>query len=63
MLTGDSPDRAHDVAERLRVHEFWAEALPEEKLAVVERLRAEGYVVAMVGDGTNDRSGARARPG
>jgi cation-transporting P-type ATPase C len=54
MLTGDNPDRAQSVAERLGLREFWADALPEEKLAVVRHLQAEGYVVAMVGDGTND---------
>jgi manganese/zinc-transporting P-type ATPase C len=54
MLTGDNPDRAQSVAERLGLREFWADALPEEKLAVVRRLQAEGHVVAMVGDGTND---------
>ncbi|MGH8905101.1 MAG: heavy metal translocating P-type ATPase [Egibacteraceae bacterium] len=54
MLTGDNPDRAQNVAEHLGLGEFWADALPEEKLAVVQRLQADGYVVAMVGDGTND---------
>jgi manganese/zinc-transporting P-type ATPase C len=54
MLTGDHPDTARVVAEELGIDEWQAEVLPEDKLAAVRRLRAEGHVVAMVGDGIND---------
>ncbi|MBI3978884.1 MAG: cation-translocating P-type ATPase [Chloroflexi bacterium] len=54
MLTGDIPEAAEVVARRLGLREYRARALPEEKLAAVRTLRAEGYLVAMVGDGTND---------
>ncbi|MGU3502304.1 heavy metal translocating P-type ATPase [Mycobacterium sp. C31M] len=54
MLTGDHPDTAAVVAEQLGITEWQAEVLPEDKLAVVRRLRDEGHTVAMVGDGVND---------
>lgn len=54
MLTGDHPEPAARVAKTLGIDEIRAEAMPEDKLSVVEALRAEGYVVAVVGDGTND---------
>jgi Cu+-exporting ATPase len=54
MLTGDSRATAEAVARRLGIDEVEAEVLPEQKAAVVERLRAEGRVVAMAGDGVND---------
>nr|MCH9731700.1 cation-translocating P-type ATPase [Actinomycetes bacterium] len=54
MLTGDHPDAAEAVAEQLGITEWRAEVLPDDKLAAVRRLRDEGYVVAMVGDGIND---------
>ncbi|MCF6387780.1 cation-translocating P-type ATPase [Mycobacterium sp. MBM] len=54
MLTGDHPDTAAVVAEQLGITEWQAEVLPEDKLAAVRRLRGEGHVVAMVGDGVND---------
>lgn len=54
MLTGDHPDTAAVVAEHLGITEWQAEVLPEDKLAAVRRLRDEGHVVAMVGDGVND---------
>jgi P-type Cu+ transporter len=54
MLTGDNATTAQAVARRLAITEVEAEVLPEQKSAVVERLRREGRVVAMAGDGVND---------
>jgi Cu+-exporting ATPase len=54
MLTGDNRTTAQAVARRLGIDEVEAEVLPEQKSAVVERLRREGRVVAMAGDGVND---------
>ncbi len=54
MLTGDNRTTALAVAKRLGITEVEAEVLPDQKSAVVERLRAEGRVVAMAGDGVND---------
>ncbi len=54
MLTGDNRATAEAVARRLGITEVEAEVLPEHKQAVVERLRGQGRVVAMAGDGVND---------
>jgi P-type Cu+ transporter len=54
MLTGDNRTTAEAVAARLGIAEVEAEVLPEEKSRVVERLRQQGRVVAMAGDGVND---------
>jgi len=54
MLTGDNRTTAEAVARRLGIDEVEAGVLPDHKSAVVERLRAEGRVVAMAGDGVND---------
>jgi Cu+-exporting ATPase len=54
MLTGDGQATALAVAAHLGVDEVIADATPEVKLALIDRLRAEGRVVAMVGDGIND---------
>jgi len=54
MLTGDNRTTAEAVARALGIDEFHAEILPEDKQKVVEKLRAEGRVVAMAGDGVND---------
>jgi Cu+-exporting ATPase len=54
MLTGDNATTAHAVARRLGIGEVEAEVLPEDKGKVVARLRREGRVVAMAGDGIND---------
>jgi Cu+-exporting ATPase len=54
MLTGDNRRTAQVVAEALGLDETHAELLPEDKVAEIQRLRAEGKVVAMVGDGVND---------
>jgi Cu+-exporting ATPase len=54
MLTGDNRTTALAVAKRLGISEVEAEVLPEQKSAVIEKLRAAGRVVAMAGDGVND---------
>ncbi|MBS7668132.1 heavy metal translocating P-type ATPase [Croceicoccus sp. 1NDH52] len=54
MLTGDNRTTAEAVARSLGIDEVEADVLPDRKSAVVERLRAEGHVVAMAGDGVND---------
>jgi Cu2+-exporting ATPase len=54
MLTGDNAAVAQRVASQLGIERFFAEVLPAEKAATVQRVRAEGKVVAMVGDGIND---------
>ena len=54
MLTGDNRTTAQAVARRLGIENVEAEVLPEQKSAVVERLRQQGSVVAMAGDGVND---------
>ncbi len=54
MLTGDNRTTAGAVARRLGIGEVEAEVLPDQKHQVVRRLRSEGRVVAMAGDGVND---------
>jgi Cu+-exporting ATPase len=54
MLTGDNRTTAQAVARRLGITEVEAEVLPDQKNAVVEKLRREGRTVAMAGDGVND---------
>jgi len=54
MLTGDNRTTAAAVARKLGITDVEAEVLPEQKSAVVERLRRAGRVVAMAGDGVND---------
>ncbi|SFY43495.1 heavy metal translocating P-type ATPase, partial [Streptomyces atratus] len=54
LLTGDNRAVADAVARAVGIDEVHAEVLPEEKAHVIERLRAEGRSVAMVGDGVND---------
>jgi len=54
MLTGDNRTTAQAVAKRLAISEVEAEVLPDHKSDVVARLRREGRVVAMAGDGVND---------
>jgi len=57
MLTGDGKTTAEAVGRQLGIDEVVAEVFPEDKAAVVQRLRSEGRVVAMGGDGVNDAPG------
>ena len=54
MLTGDNRATAQAVAQQLAIDDIEAEVLPDQKGAVVDKLRREGRVVAMAGDGVND---------
>lgn len=54
MLTGDGKTTAEAVGRELGIDEVVAEVFPEDKASVVQRLKAEGRVVAMAGDGVND---------
>ncbi len=54
MLTGDNRVTAKAVADKLGIDDVQAEILPEAKHAIVRRLRQEGRIVAMAGDGVND---------
>ena len=54
MITGDNKLTAATIAREAGVDDFLAEAKPEDKLALIRREQAEGRLVAMIGDGTND---------
>jgi P-type Cu+ transporter len=54
MCTGDNRRTAESVARELGIDEFRAEVMPDEKIEIVQRLKAGGAIVAMAGDGIND---------
>lgn len=54
MITGDNPLTATAIAAEAGVDDFLAEATPETKLKLIRQYQAEGRLVAMTGDGTND---------
>src|SRR5208283_5119467 len=54
MITGDNPLTAATIATRAGVDDFIAQVTPESKLAYIKKEQAEGKLVAMMGDGTND---------
>ena len=54
MLTGDSKKTAEAVGQQLGIREIHAEALPDQKVELIRKLKAEGRKVAMAGDGIND---------
>ncbi len=54
MVTGDNPLTAKFIAEKAGVDDFIAEAKPEDKMNYIKKEQAEGKLVAMMGDGTND---------
>ena len=54
MCTGDNPLTANTIAKEAGVDDFIAEAKPEDKISVIKQEQAQGKLVAMTGDGTND---------
>ena len=54
MLSGDHPEPSRVIAETLGLKHHYADLLPEDKARLIREMRAEGRVVAMVGDGVND---------
>ncbi len=60
MLTGDNENVAGAIAKQAGIEEYFAEALPKDKADAVERVRAVGGFVAMVGDGINDSPALKA---
>lgn len=54
MCTGDNRHTAEAVARELGIDEFKAEVMPDEKIDIIKKLRSEGAIVAMAGDGIND---------
>jgi potassium-transporting ATPase ATP-binding subunit len=54
MITGDNPLTAAAIASEAGVDDFLAQATPEDKIALIKREQADGKLVAMTGDGTND---------
>lgn len=54
MVTGDNPLTAHTIAKEAGVDDFIAQAKPEDKISAIKNEQAQGRLVAMTGDGTND---------
>ena len=54
MMTGDSYRTAEAIARQVGVDQFFAEVLPEDKAAFVQKAKSEGHTVVMIGDGIND---------
>ena len=54
MITGDNPRTAATIAREAGVDDFIAQATPEDKIAFIRKQQADGHLVAMTGDGTND---------
>ena len=54
MMTGDSERTAKAIAKRVGVDEYYSEVLPEDKAGFIEREKAQGHKVIMIGDGIND---------
>ena len=54
MITGDNPRTAATIAKEAGVDDFIAQATPEQKIAFIREQQAEGHLLAMTGDGTND---------
>lgn len=54
MITGDNPKTAAAIAAEAGVDDFLAEATPDKKLELIRKFQADGHLVAMAGDGTND---------
>ena len=54
MITGDNQLTAATIAAEAGIDDFVAQARPEAKLELIRKYQAEGYLVAMIGDGTND---------
>jgi K+-transporting ATPase ATPase B chain len=54
MITGDNPRTAATIAREAGVDDFIAEATPEQKIGFIRKEQADGHLVAMTGDGTND---------
>src|SRR6476660_6045827 len=54
MITGDNPLTAKAIADEAGVDDFLGEAKPEDKMDLIKKEQAEGKLVAMTGDGTND---------